>query len=252
MLLNKGMAFDDTLMLCFQEVQLLDNVGIFLVVLMILVDVGKESPVIEVIDGVLEDGIHGSVAPEAMTEPAGEQLHWLVRGVVRSGVQFNDSCLFLPFCLTVESCHPSIIELLDEASELFSSIIKGDGEVWEMFSVLLIPGQALAEIVIIVVLPLSEDREIGLETLDLLSMDIISDLDGSSKSSDDRPELVWGQVRCGSEDVLHRGGGEGESPGVNGVESDPCTFLIDFAHLEGVIRSEAEMSWEMFSGLFRG
>ena len=246
------MAFDDALTLCFQEVQLLDNIGVLLVILMISVDVSEESPVIEVIDSIFEDGVCGSVTPEATMEPAGEQLHWLVRGVVRSSIQFNDLCLFLPLCLTVESCHPSIIELLDEASELFSSIIKGDGEVWEMFSVLLVSGWALAEAIVVIILPLLEDHEVSLETLDLLPIDIVSDLDGSSKSGNDGPELVWGQVRCGSEDVLHRGGGEGESPGVSGGEGDSCTFLIDFAHSEGIVRSEAEMSWETFSALFRG
>ena len=252
MLLDEGTAFDDALTLCFQEVQLLDNVGVLLVVLMVLVDIGKESPVIEVIDSVLEDGVCGSVTPEATMEPAGEQLHWLVRGVVGSGIQFNDSCLFLPLCLTVESCHPSIVKLLDEASKSLGSIVEGDGEVWEMFSVLLISGWALAEVVVIVILLLLEGCEIGLKTLNLLPVDIILDPDGSSKSSDDGPELVRGRVRCGSEDILHRGGGKGESPGVSGGKGDSRTFLIDFTHLEGIVCSEAEMSWEMFSVLFRG
>ena len=252
MLLDEGVAFDDTLMLCFQEVQLLDNVGILLVILTILVDVGEESPVVEVIDGVLKDGIHGLVAPEATMEPAREWLHWLVRGVVGSSVQFDDSCLFLPLCLTVESCHPSIVELLNEAGESLGTIVKGDGEVWEMFSVLLIPGWAFAEVIVVVIIHLLlKGCEIGLKTLDFLPMDIILDLDGSSKSSNDGPELVQGRVRCGSKDILHRGGGEGESPGVSGGESDSRTFLVDFAHSEGIVCSEAEMSWETFSVLFR-
>ena len=246
------MALDDALMLCFQEVQLLDNIGILLVVLTILVDISEESPVIEVIDSIFEDGICGSVAPEAMMEPAGEWLHWLVRGVIRSSVQFNDSCLFLPFHLTVESCHPSIVELLDKAGESFGPIVKGNSEVWEMLSVLLISRWALAEVVVVVVHPLLKGRKIGLETLKLLPMDIVLDPDGSCKSGNDGPELVQGQVRCGSEDILHRGGGEGESPGVSGGESDSHTFLGDFTHSEGVVRSETKMSWEMFSVLFRG
>ena len=215
-------------------------------------DIGEESPVVEVIDSILEDGICGSVAPKAMMEPAGEWLHWLVRGVIRGSVQFDDSCFFFPFCLAVESSHPSIVELLNKAGKPLGPVIKGDGEVWETFSILLIPGQTLAEVVVIVVHLLLKCHKIGLEPFDLLPVDIISDLDGGSQSGDDGPELVWGQVRCGSEDILHRSGGEGKSPGVSGGECDSHTFFIDLANLEGVVHSEAKMSWEMFSVLFRG
>ena len=246
------MALDDALMFSLQEVQFLDNVGVFLVILAISVNVSEEPPVIEVIDSILEDSICCLVAPKAMMEPGGEWLHWLVRGVVGGGIQFNDPCLLLSLSLAMESCHPSIIELLDEAGEPLHSIVKGDGEVWEAFSVLLIPRWALAEVIIIIVHPLLKCCKIGLETLDLLPMDITSDLDGGSKSSDNGPELVQGQIRCGSEDILHRGGREGEPPGVSGGESNSCTFFGDFAHLKGIVCAEAKMSWEMFSGLLRG
>ena len=83
-LFDESAVFEDALSLCFKEVQLLGEVGIVLVELLVSVDVRKESPVIEVIDGVLKNGIGGLVAPEAMTEPGGEQLQWLVRGVVGS------------------------------------------------------------------------------------------------------------------------------------------------------------------------
>ena len=86
MLLNKSMVLDDALLLRFEEVQLLDEVHIVLVKLPILVDIGEESPVIKVVDSVLENGIGGSVTPEAMTEPGGEQLQWLVRGVIGRGI----------------------------------------------------------------------------------------------------------------------------------------------------------------------
>ena len=81
-LLNEGAVFDDTLLLCLKEVQLLDKVHVILVKLSILVDIGKESPVIEVIDSILENGIGGLVAPEVMAEPGRERLHWLVRGII--------------------------------------------------------------------------------------------------------------------------------------------------------------------------
>ena len=80
--LDNSMVFDDTLSLCLEELQLLDQVRIVLVKLMISVDVGKESPVIEVIDGVLENGIGGPVTPEATTEPGREGFKGLVRCVV--------------------------------------------------------------------------------------------------------------------------------------------------------------------------
>ena len=86
MLLNDGAVLDDALLLCLEEVQLLDKVHIVLVKLLISVDVGKESPVIEVIDGILENGIGGLVAPEATMEPGWEWLQWLVRGIIGRGV----------------------------------------------------------------------------------------------------------------------------------------------------------------------
>ena len=142
--LDEGVAFDDTLPLCLQEVQLLDDVGVLLVVLLVLVDIGKESPVVEVIDGILEDGVGGLVTPKATMEPGREWLHQLVRGVVGSGIQFDDLCFFFPFSPTVKSCHPSIIELLDKAGELFGPIVKRDGEVWKVLSILFISDWTLA------------------------------------------------------------------------------------------------------------
>ena len=83
-------------------------------------------------------------------------------------------------------------------------------------------------------------------------MDIVSDPDGGGESGDNGPELVQGWIRCGSKDVLHRGGREGESPGVSGGESNSSTFLSDCAHLKGIVLAGAKMSWEAVSGLFRG
>ena len=84
--LDEGMVFEDTLSLHLKEVQLLDEVRIVLIELSILLDISKESPVIEVVDGILKNGISGSVTPEAMTEPGREWLQWLVRGVIGRGV----------------------------------------------------------------------------------------------------------------------------------------------------------------------
>ena len=223
---NKGTAFDNALPLCLQEVQLLDNVGILLIVLSVLVDVGEEPPIVKVIDGILEDGICCPITPEAMMEPGGERLHWFVRGVVRGSIQFNDSCFFLSLSSTVEPCHPSIVELLDEAGELLCPIIERDGEIWKVFSVLLISGQTFAEAIIVIIHPLLKCHKIGLKPLNFLPMDIVLDLDGGSKSSDNGPELVQGWIRCGSKDILHRGGREGEPPGVSGGESNSVSVLF--------------------------
>ena len=84
--LDESLVFDDALSFCFKELQLLDQVCIVLVELSIAVDIGEESPVVEVIDGILENGIGGAVAPEATMEPGGEGLQWFVRGIVGSGV----------------------------------------------------------------------------------------------------------------------------------------------------------------------
>ena len=83
---DDSMVLDSTLSVSFQKLELLDDVGIFLVILAVLVDVGKESPVVEVIDGILENGICHAVAPEVTTEPGGEWLHWFVRGIIRSSI----------------------------------------------------------------------------------------------------------------------------------------------------------------------
>ena len=84
--LDESLVLDDTLSFCLKKLQLLDQVCIVLVELSISVDVGKESPVIEVVDSVLENGIGGSVAPKATSEPGGEGFQWFVRGIIRRGI----------------------------------------------------------------------------------------------------------------------------------------------------------------------
>ena len=152
----------------------------------------------------------------------------------------------------MESSNPSAIELLDEAGDPLCSVIEGNSEVWEAPPVLFVPRWALAEGIVFVVHPLLKSRNVGLETLDPLPMDIISDPDSGGEPSNNGPELVWGWIRCGSEDILHRGGREGEPPGVSGGESNSCTFFSDHAHLKGIVQAKAKMSWEAVSGLFRG
>ena len=85
-LLNEGAIFDDALSLCFKEFQLLDEVRVVLVKLLILVDIHEESPVIEVVDGVLENGIGGAVTPEAVAKPGGKGFEGFVRGIVRRSI----------------------------------------------------------------------------------------------------------------------------------------------------------------------
>ena len=84
--LDESSVLDDALSFCLKKLQLLDQVCIVLVELSILVDVGEESPVVEVIDSILKNGIGGLIAPEAMMEPGGEGFQWFVRGVIGSGI----------------------------------------------------------------------------------------------------------------------------------------------------------------------
>ena len=84
--LDKSSVLDDALSLCLEELQFLDQVHVILVELVILVDVGKESPVVEVVDCVLKDGIGGTVTPEATTEPGGEGFQGFVRCVIGRGI----------------------------------------------------------------------------------------------------------------------------------------------------------------------
>ena len=102
-----------------------------------------------------------------------------------------------------------IIKLLDEAGEPLHSIVEGDCEVWETSIVLLVSGRTLGTSVPVVVVIdlLLQGGNVGLESLHLLSVDVISDPDCGSKSIDDRSKLVSGRVWSGSEDVLYGGGG---------------------------------------------
>ena len=84
--LDKSSVLDNALSFCFKEFQLLDQVCIVLVELLISVDIGEESPVIEVVDSVLENGIGGAVTPEATAEPGGEGFQQFVRGVIGRGI----------------------------------------------------------------------------------------------------------------------------------------------------------------------
>ena len=86
MVLDDGTVLDSTLSLCLKELQLLDQVGIVLVELTILVDISEESPVVEVVDSILKNGVGGPVAPEATVEPGREGFQRLVRCVVRRGI----------------------------------------------------------------------------------------------------------------------------------------------------------------------
>ena len=109
----------------------------------------------------------------------------------------------------MQSSDPSIIELLDEAGEPFGSVVEGDGEVGETSIILLISRWTLGETISIVVVIdlLLKCGDVGLESLHLLSVDVVPNSDSGSESVDDGSELVSGQVRGGSEDVLYGGGG---------------------------------------------
>ena len=84
--LDNSSVFDNAFSFCFEKLQLLDQVRIVLVELSISVDVGEESPVIEVVDSVLENGVGGAVAPEVMAKPGGKGLKGFVRGIIGRGV----------------------------------------------------------------------------------------------------------------------------------------------------------------------
>ena len=107
-----------------------------------------------------------------------------------------------------------VIELLDEAGEPLRSIVEGDCEVGETSVVLLVSGQTLGTSVSIIVIIdlLLQGSDVGLESLHLLSVDVISDPDCGSESVDDGSKLVSRQVGSGSEDVLYGGGGQREPP----------------------------------------
>ena len=83
---DNSLVFDDTFSFRFEKLQLLDQVRIILVELSVSVDVSEESPVIEVIDGILENSIGGAVTPEAAVKPGGKGLKGFVRGVIGRGV----------------------------------------------------------------------------------------------------------------------------------------------------------------------
>ena len=100
-----------------------------------------------------------------------------------------------------------------------------------MSIVFFIPRWALGEAIAVVVNLLLEHHDLSLESFHLLSVDIVSDPDGVSKSIDDGPELIWGWVRGGGEDVLDGGGRERESPRVDGGNCDFCSLFSEISHL---------------------
>ena len=70
-LLDEGVSLEGTLVICLQKLQFLGDVGTLLVVLAVSVYIGKESPVIKVIDGIFEEGVCHLITPEAVAEPGG-------------------------------------------------------------------------------------------------------------------------------------------------------------------------------------
>ena len=82
MLFTEGMGLPVVLEFGCQKFHLLCDVSTFLVILAVVVDIHEESPVIKVIDGILEEGIGCSVTPKVMMEPGREWLHWFVSGIV--------------------------------------------------------------------------------------------------------------------------------------------------------------------------
>ena len=84
--LDESSVLDNALSFGLEEFQLLDQVGVILVELSVSVDVGEESPVIEIVDGILEDRVGSVVAPEAAAKPGGEGLEGFVRCVIGRGI----------------------------------------------------------------------------------------------------------------------------------------------------------------------
>ena len=107
----------------------------------------------------------------------------------------------------MQSGDPSIIELFDEAGESLSSIIKGDGEIGESPVVLLVPRRALGKPVSVALNLLLEVGDVGLESLHLLSVDVVLDPNCGGEPVDDRLVLIGSWIGSGSKDVLYRGGG---------------------------------------------
>ena len=114
----------------------------------------------------------------------------------------------------MKSGNSPIIKLFDETGELLCSVIEGDHEVGETSIVLLVAGRTFGTSVsiIIVIDLLLQDGDVSLESLHLLSVDIVSDPDHGSESVDDGPKLVSSRVGSGGEDVLYGGGGQREPP----------------------------------------
>ena len=83
---DNSLVFDNAFSFRFEKLQLLDQVCIILVELLVSVDIGEESPVVEVIDSILENGVGGAVTPEAVVKPGGKGLEGFVRGVIGRGV----------------------------------------------------------------------------------------------------------------------------------------------------------------------
>ena len=85
----------------------------------------------------------------------------------------------------MQSSDPSIVELFDETGESLSSIIERDGEVGESPVVLLVSRQTFGEPISVIINLLLEVGDVGLESLHLLSVDVISDPNCGGEPVDD-------------------------------------------------------------------
>ena len=92
----------------------------------------------------------------------------------------------------MEPSDPSIIKLLDEAGKLLCSIVERDSEVGKALPVFFVSRWALCEPIVFVVHPLLKYHNVSLKSLDFLPIDIVSNLDGGSKSCNNGLELDLG------------------------------------------------------------
>ena len=132
-----------------------------------MLDLGKDSPVIESNNSLVKWMEVGVVAPEAGVEPMGKGFEQLIiKGWCSKEV--NDTSIMLTSCHSTKSCHSSVVQLLDEDSRTLPICI-GDSKYGESSIIVLKSIGAQQQLSINVLYMLFESAALSIDVCKVLS-----------------------------------------------------------------------------------
>jgi len=107
--------------------------------LLVLFDVGKESPVTKFSDGLSEHMVGQRWPNESIAEPWGKRYRGLMEAIVRLGIDAGNPGAVVWSTVITKSCHLSISQLFNVLGGLCEAISHGDGEVQNLSLIFLVP-----------------------------------------------------------------------------------------------------------------